>query len=315
MPGFTSTRRTVPRWLPGLALAYGVACSGADLTGYWMFDAQRSEPWPANVQLTAAAADRREHFDPATQDPTRVCMPFGMPRVMTALAAYPMEIVQRDEQITLLFDGHDEIRRLLKAIPAYQRYPGRLEPSTLRAILLALYGAGLRRGEALGLSVADVDLANSLLTVRDTKFFKSRLVPIGPDLTKVLSDYARWRSDNYPSVNARSSFFIGRQGRKIHRWTLQDAFEQLREYAGVRRADGGRYQPRLHDLRHTFAVHRLTAWYRQGADVQRLIYHLSIYLGHARLSHTQVYLTMTPELLQRAGTLFEQYARREGRHA
>jgi integrase/recombinase XerD len=103
--------------------------------------------------------------------------------------------------------------------------------------------------------------------------------------------------------------------RKIHRWTLQDAFEQLREYVGVRRADGGRYQPRLHDLRHTFAVHRLTAWYRQGADVQRLIYHLSIYLGHARLSHTQVYLTMTPELLQRAGTLFEQYARREDRHA
>jgi integrase/recombinase XerD len=211
--------------------------------------------------------------------------------------------------------SHDEIRRLLKAISSYQRFPSRLEPPTLRTILFVLYGAGLRRGEALGLSVADVNLVNSILTIRDTKFFKSRLVPIGPDLTKVLSDYVRWRNDTHPSADAQSNFFIGRQGRKIHRWTLQDAFEQLREYVGVRRADGGRYQPRLHDLRHTFAVHRLTAWYRQGADVQRLIYHLSIYLGHARLSHTQVYLTMTPELLQRAGTLFEQYARREDRHA
>ena len=67
--------------------------------------------------------------------------------------------------------------------------------------------------------------------------------------------------------------------------------------------------------RHTFAVHRLTEWYRQRADVQRLVYHLSVYLGHARLAHTQVYLTMTPELLQQAGTLFEQYARREDKHA
>ena len=83
----------------------------------------------------------------------------------------------------------------------------------------------------------------------------------------------------------------------------------------MRRSDGGRFQPRLHDLRHAFAVHRLTEWYRQGADVQRLVYHLSVYLGHARLAHTQVYLTMTPELLQQAGTLFERYARGEDSHA
>jgi integrase/recombinase XerD len=97
---------------------------------------------------------------------------------------------------------------------------------------------------------------------------------------------------------------------------LDNAFKLLREYAGVRRSDGGRYQPRLHDLRHTFAVHRLTAWYRQGADVQRLIHHLSVYLGHAHLVDTQVYLTMTPELLQQAGTRFERwYNHREDYHA
>ena len=152
------------------------------------------------------------------------------------------------------------------------------------------------------MSVADVDLPNTLLTIRDTKFFKSRLVPIGRDLTKVLSDYARWRTATHPSAGAGSHFFVGRHGTAIHRRTLDRAFQRLREHAGVRRSDGGRYQPRLHDLRHTFAVHRLTAWYRQGADVQRLVYHLSVYLGHAHLADTQVYLTMTPELLQQAGT-------------
>jgi integrase/recombinase XerD len=211
--------------------------------------------------------------------------------------------------------SHEELRRLLEAIPSYQRFPSRMEPPTLRAILLLLYGAGLRRGEALRLSIADVDLANSLLTIRDTKFFKSRLVPVGPDLTQVLSDYVRWRTATHPSAKADSHFFVSRRGTAIHRWNLQVAFERLRETAGVRRSDGGRHQPRLHDLRHTFAVHRLTDWYRQGADVQRLVYHLSIYLGHARLTHTQVYLTLTPELLQQAGKRFERYAHKEDGHA
>jgi site-specific recombinase XerD len=210
--------------------------------------------------------------------------------------------------------SREELRRLLEAIPSYHRFPSRIEPPTLRAMLLLLYGAGLRRGEALRLSVADVDLANSLLTIRDTKFFKSRLVPLSADLTKVLSDYARWRAATHPSAKA-TLFFVGRHDKPLHRWTLQDAFERLRAYAGVWRTDGARYQPRLHDLRHAFAVHRLTEWYRQGADVQRLVYHLSVYLGHARLDHTQVYLTLTPELLQQAGTRFERYARKEDNHA
>jgi site-specific recombinase XerD len=93
------------------------------------------------------------------------------------------------------------------------------------------------------------------------------------------------------------------------------AFARLRQYAGVQRSDGGRYQPRFHDLRHTFAVHRLTAWYAQGADVQRLVYHLSVYLGHVDLAATQVYLTMTPELLSHASTCFERYVREEEGHA
>jgi integrase/recombinase XerD len=209
----------------------------------------------------------------------------------------------------------DEIRRLLEAIPSAQDYRTLIELDTLRAILLLLYGAGLRVGEALALSVADVDLPNALITVRDTKFFKSRLVPIGSQLAGVLTAYARRRAAAHPGNGTERRFFIGRRGAAIQVQTMDDTFERLRDRAGVRRSDGARYQPRLHDMRHSFAVHRLIQWYQQGADVQRLLYYLSVYLGHVHIRHTQIYLTMTADLLQQAGLRFEQYAREEDDHA
>ncbi len=90
------------------------------------------------------------------------------------------------------------------------------------------------------------------------------------------------------------------------------AFVHLREYARIFHADGQR--PRVHDIRHTFAVHRLLAWYRQGADVQKLLPTLSVYMGHKQLVSTQVYLTAIPELLQEASRRFERYAGMEVSH-
>jgi site-specific recombinase XerD len=230
-------------------------------------------------------------------------------------APLPAVLPKRPPRFIPYIYSRDELRRLLDAIPTYRRYRTRIEPESLRAILLLLYGAGLRAREALNLSVADVDLPNAILTIRDTKFFKSRLVPIGRHVTAVLTEYARWRTVTHPTAGNDSRFFLGKRGAAIHLPVLEGAFQRLREHADVRRLDNARYQPRLHDLRHTFAVHRLTAWYRQGADVQRLLHHLSVYLGHAQLAATQVYLTMTPELLHEAGTRFERYARGEGGHA
>jgi site-specific recombinase XerD len=226
----------------------------------------------------------------------------------------PTDLPKRPPALAPYIYSRAEIRRLLDTIPRCQTSWNRIEAPTLRAILLLMYGAGLRRGEVLNLSVADMDLANSLLTIRNTKFFKSRLIPIGTDLTKVLSDYAWWRTATHPSATAISRIFLNQRGEAICSWTLDSAFSRLRKCAGVRRTDGGRFQPRLHDLRHAFAVHRLTEWYRQGADVQRLIHHLSVYLGHAHLADTQVYLTMTPELLQQAGARFEHYAEEGNSH-
>lgn len=233
---------------------------------------------------------------------------FAVSRGHLSKAPLPMEVPKYPPTLRPYIYSREELRRILDAIPSCYRSSSDMEPPTLRAMLLLVYGTGIRRGEALSLSIADVSLPDSLLTIRDGKFSKTRLVPIGRHLTDVLTDYVRWRTASHPSARA-GSFFVGRQGKAIHPRTLVRAFKRLRQHIGMRRADGGRYQPRLHDLRHTFAVHRLTDWYRQGADVQRLVYDLSVYLGHARLAHTQVYLAMTPELLQLANTSFERYAR------
>jgi integrase/recombinase XerD len=240
---------------------------------------------------------------------------FAVSRGHLAKAPLPTVLPKRPPHFVPYIYSRDELRRLLDAIPTYKRYRTRIEPETLRAMLLLLYGAGLRAREALNLSVADVDLSNAILTVRDTKFFKSRLVPIGQELTGVLTEYARWRAERYPTFRDDTRFFLGKRGAPIHLATLETAFQRLREHAKVFRPADARYQPRLHDLRHTFAVHRLTKWYREGADVQRLLQHLSVYLGHAYLAATQVYLTMTPELLHEAGTRFERYALGEDGHA
>ncbi|WP_316679261.1 tyrosine-type recombinase/integrase [Ralstonia chuxiongensis] len=183
----------------------------------------------------------------------------------------------------------------------------------LRAGLVLLYGAALRLGEALSVTIADVDLSASLLQVRETKFFKSRLVPLGQDLTSVLSGYLVLRKDQHP-VSETSPFFCCRDGRPVPRHLAEAAFRRARDYAGIKRGGGPRCQPRLHDLRHSGVVHRLVAWYRSGVDLQDLLPKLATYLGHVDLHATQRYLTMTPELLREASLRFEHYAM-EAHHA
>jgi site-specific recombinase XerD len=153
-----------------------------------------------------------------------------------------------------------------------------------------------------------VDLADRVLAVWDTKFFKSRLVPIGCDLGKALKVYQTARQQLPLPDEARSAFFCTRTGHAISLAALEGVFVLLREHAGIRRPAADRWQPRLHDLRHSFAVHRLIAWYREGADVQACLPLLATYLGHINLAGTQTYLTMTPELLAEASRRFERYA-------
>jgi integrase len=180
-----------------------------------------------------------------------------------------------------------------------------MSEATFRTLLLFLYGTGMRLGEALRLRVMDLDLTLDLVTIRDTKFYKSRLVPLGPDLARLVREYLHQpgrRNQPYRLL------FQAKSGGPLAVQVADTSFSRLRRIAGIERRDDSYFQPRLHDLRHTFAVHRLTEWYRQNADVQRLLPALSTYLGHVSLSATQRYLTMTPELLEQANRRFEHYA-------
>ena len=130
---------------------------------------------------------------------------------------------------------------------------------------------------------------------------------MSPDLSSALETYVACRDKEY-STKPDAALFLTRNGSPagaVYRGEcLSPATSSCRRVA----ADGGRYQPRLHDLRHAAAVHRLISWYRQGADVQRLLPQLATYLGHVHIAATQRYLTMTPELLYEASQRFERYA-------
>lgn len=211
----------------------------------------------------------------------------------------PPYIYARDELQRLFDPGNVEISRC----GARQ-----LDAVTFRTLLLLLYGAGLRFSEATGLTLADVDLSEAILTIRDTKFHKSRLVPVGPQLAAMLANYMSVRPSGGLAQGEATFLLANRDGTRLASSTVQTAFETLRRIAGVYGAEVGRQIPRLHDLRHSFAVHSLTTWYRQGADVQRLLPVLSTYLGHSDLEGTKVYLSMTPELLRQASLRFARYA-------
>lgn len=238
---------------------------------------------------------------------------FARERGYMAHDPLPLEQPVKPDPMKPFIYSQDDIRRLLAATDGLGKHKlSALDPPTFRAILLLLYGAGLRIGEALALTIHDVNLNERLLTIRNTKFFKSRLVAIGPKLAGVLIDYARGHRPG--PARPTDAFFVSRKSRALSPQVAEKGFRRICSCAGVRREMGARYQPRLHDLRHTFAVHRLIAWYRQGADVNHKLHRLSVHLGHSELKHTQPYLSMTPALFAQALQRFQNYAFPEVRH-
>jgi integrase/recombinase XerD len=177
-----------------------------------------------------------------------------------------------------------------------------------RTLLLLLYGSGMRIGEALRLVLQDADLTEQIITVRDTKFFKTRLVPIGPKLNQELVEHIERRRRLPLTRGQESPLFTTRDGRPWHYTRVISWFQHVRRAAGISCPAGEHRPPRLHDIRHTAAVHRVIAWYRSGQDVQRLLPLLATYLGHVDIRSTQRYLQRTPDLLQAASERFAQYA-------
>jgi integrase/recombinase XerD len=240
---------------------------------------------------------------------------YAVGRGFATVSPLPSDIPTPPAQLTPYIYTVDELKRLLAATEILQSPLSPLLALTMRTLFLLLYGTGMRISEALALTLQDVDLDNRVLTVRDSKFFKTRLVPIGPRLTAVLIDYFSRRCQLPLPAGKDAAFLATRTGLHFNYKRVNKLFCRLRQSAGIRREATARYQPRIHDIRHAAAVHRLIAWYRAGADVQKLLPQLATYLGHVDIASTQRYLTMTAELLNEASLRFERYAQPEVCHA
>lgn len=183
-------------------------------------------------------------------------------------------------------------------------YPNR--PLVYATLVGLLACTGMRISEAIGLTLADIDLDEGLIVVRHTKFGKSRLVPLHPTALSAVRVYMRQR-DPKNRAGTSESMLAGANGRALPYTTVLHTFRRLVRQLGFQ-SNGTLTQIRIHDLRHSFACERLNQWYRQGVDVEHAIASLSTYLGHGKVTDTYWYLTGTGELLATVAERFEKFA-------
>lgn len=194
-----------------------------------------------------------------------------------------------------------EIERLMVEA-AKLNSPKGLRGLTHVTLIGLLASTGLRPGEALALDLPDVDLNNGILAIRQTKFGKSRFVPIKDSICTALASYAERRNAVCPH-RPTDGFLVSESGTRLHACAARRTFAKVSRAIGLRAAVEGRRigrGPRLQDVRHTFATRKLIEWYRDGLDVERELPKLATYLGHVSVGHTYWYIEAVPELLQLA---------------
>lgn len=265
----------------------GASVITTDLALRWSTRPADVQPaqWANRLGIVRRFARYRNATDPRTEVPPPDLLPFRFQR--------PMPYLYSDE----------EVSRLLKAARQLPPATG-LRPHTY-ATLFGLYAAtGMRTNEPLHLDREDVDLVQGVLTVRGTKFGKSRYVPIHPSTQQALQNYAERRDALCPHSQA-PSFFVAEHGTRLTESSVRWTFVKLSRQIGLRGPDDS-HGPRLHDFRHRFAVNTLLQWYRGGHDVERHLPALATYLGHTHVTDTYWYLTAVPELLNLAALRLEQ---------
>jgi len=228
-------------------------------------------------------ARHRSATDPRTQVPPQGLLPFQPRRARPFLYS------------------DDEIRSLLRAalnMPCrYKR--SALRPWTYHCLFGLLSVSGLRLGEARNLALQDVDLKAAVLTIRGTKFGKSRLVPLHASTCKVLADYIARRKRHWAARPVSSYLFVSNWGNRLDGGDIHRTFYALSRQIGLRGVSES-HGPRLHDMRHVFATNTLVRWYRSEQDPERHLPVLSAYLGHVHVADTQWYLSGSPELMREA---------------
>lgn len=215
---------------------------------------------------------------------------------------------ETDNQIPYIFDS-GQVRQILAiASGLADSSSAPMRAATYQMIFALLYGLGLRVGEVSRLHRIDIDFNRDLLIIRHTKFSKSRLVPFGPRMSARLHKYIQQRENRFGKLVPDAPVFAFRKNRAIRPATISQAFH----YFIIPKLDihvpPGVRPPRLHDLRHSFAVRTLLCWYRSGINPSSRLFHLSTFLGHVNPISTAGYLTITDELLAEANSKFEQFA-------
>ena len=252
----------------------------------WATQPQHLQPseWAARLSGVRAFARYWSSIDVATEIPPEGLLPFRARRPRPYLYS---EL---------------EVQRLLeeaRGMPAQFS----LQPLTYHCLFGLLAVTGLRISEALNLESRDVNWAEGVLTIRTSKFGKSRLVPLHPTTKVVLSDYALQRIQRFPD-RPTSAFFPSKTGAHLDPGQVRRTFYRISRQIGMRGASAS-HGPRLHDFRHRFAVETLLRWYRSGEDVRRRLPILSTYIGHSHVTDTYWYLSNTPELMAAAGDCLE----------
>jgi integrase len=238
--------------------------------------------WSRRLMVVRIFARHLKALEPATEIPPDDALPHHYRRITPHLFT-PAELAA-------LLEATSTLR------PAFRAH-------TWHTLIGLLAVTGLRTSEACGLDRTDVDPTGALLTVRDTKFGKSRQVPVHDTTVAALRKYARHRDRQRPAPST-PAFLVSTRGTRLDAHNLPHTVADLMDAAGIS-AGEGRRRPRLHDLRHTFATTTLLNWYRDGADVQARLPLLTTYLGHADPKSTYWYLSGSPELMSLAAARLE----------
>ncbi len=259
--------------------AVGGTTVTADLIIEWARLPQRVQPlhWAHRLGAARGFALYLRTIEPATEVPPAPRDVFGA----------------RQHRPAPYLWSESDIRRLVEACRCLR--PA-IRAATYEAMLGLIASTGMRRGEAIGLSRGDVDLDNGVLTIREAKFGRSRLVPLHPSATEALRSYAQLRDQKYP-VTRSQAFFVSSIGTTLSPDPINKTFVQLTTELGLRTPTT---RPRIHDLRHSFAVRTLIAWHRSGMNTDSRMPILSTYLGHVNPAGTYWYLSAAPELMELA---------------
>lgn len=204
--------------------------------------------------------------------------------------------------------NESDIYRILQTALNFPSPRSPLRPQTVYTMLVLAYCCGLRLGEIVRLNLGDVDLETGTIEVRETKFFKTRRLPLSESAARVLGSYIEARRKAGAPINPATGLFWHWHNRGASRYSYvmtEKMLVRVFRHCGIK-PKKGKAGPRIHDLRHAFVVHRMLAWYRQGVNPQPYLPCLATYMGHRDINSTLVYLTITQELLQHAGEKYRQ---------